>query len=104
MSDVQETQELPREVESRAQPITDAMSAAADKGERPTEAFQEMPPNDPAPKRETFDSDARGLKLAAAELQMHREAREPPKPRDYIKTIDGKQTGERSDITQTIDL
>jgi hypothetical protein len=101
MSEVQE--QLPREVESRAQPITDAISAATDRGERPAEAFQPMPENNPAPKEDTFSSDAPGLRLAAAELQAHREAREPPKPRDYVKAA-GEHRGERSDITQTVDL
>jgi hypothetical protein len=103
MSEVQET-ELPREAQSRAAPITDAMSAAADKGERPSNAFEAMPPNTPAPKKDTFGGDATGLKLAAAELQMHREAKAPPVPREYGKTVNGEFTGEKSDITQTIDL
>jgi hypothetical protein len=102
LSEVQET-ELPREVQSRAQPITDAMSAAADKGERPGDAFEAMPENNPAPKKETFGSDATGLARAAAELQMHREAKAAPVPRDYVK-INGPDAGERSDINLSVDL
>jgi hypothetical protein len=88
----------------RAIEVSDAMAKAVDAGGRPSDAFQEMPPNTPAPKDETFGSDVHGLKSAAAELQMHREAKAEPVPREYGKTVDGRFTGEKSDITQTIDL
>jgi hypothetical protein len=57
------------------------------------------------PEKDTFGGDAEGLRAAASELQQHRQARAEPVLREYqSRTADGRFTGEKSDITQTVDL
>jgi len=75
----------------------DRVIDAVDNPPRPLEQFTPMP-EAPKPERETFRSDAPGLREAARHLQEHRQAAAPPIERVYQDT----KTHERRPSTETI--
>ena len=91
--------------EHRAVEVSSAQAEAVKADKRPADAFQPMKTaTPPPPKQETFSDSVEGLRAAAAELAQHRQASAPPVPRAYGRTADGKFTGERAGITETVDL
>jgi hypothetical protein len=60
--------------------VSDAMSKAVDKGDRPFDAFKEMPRPQPVEKPDTFGSDVEGMKSAAQELTRKRQGVENDAP------------------------
>jgi hypothetical protein len=79
--------------------VSDAMSRAVDKGDRPADAFQPMPmANSEPPKEDTFSSESEGLRAAASELRERRQqGQAAPTQRLYMDA----QTRERRPMTET---
>jgi hypothetical protein len=66
--------------------------------------FTPMPdPVAPAPETKTYNSEASGIREAAADLSEQRQAKAPTVERSYFQ-LDGEHAGERSPTNQTITL
>jgi hypothetical protein len=84
--------------------VSDAMSRAVDKGDRPADAFQPMKMATPeAPKETSFDDSVQGLRSAAEELQERRQQnRAAPTPRVYqdVKTREPRPPTETRKLSE----
>jgi hypothetical protein len=90
--------------EYRAVEVSNAVSEAVDKGERPADAFKPMDriTREPVEKPETFDSDQPGVRAAARELAERRQEQRPILQRGYH--TDGDAEKPLRPATETVKL